>query len=67
MKHRIKIISFTVTLALVMQGLFISLNAAERSTKTIGTVKKTLLDLAIQYARTGLVDTAIPELKKIIE
>src|SRR3972149_4667758 len=60
---------FMLTIALVVQGLFFSVDGAEelRVKASFAVEEKSRFEQARQYAERGLVDLAIPELQKMIE
>ncbi|MDO8745838.1 MAG: tetratricopeptide repeat protein [Candidatus Brocadiaceae bacterium] len=60
---------FLLTIALVVQGLFFSVDGAEelRVKASFAVEEKSRFEQARQYAERGLVDLAIPELQKMIE
>ena len=58
-----------LTIALVVQGLFFSVDGAEelKVKASFAVEEKSRFEQARQYAERGLVDLAIPELQKMIE
>src|SRR3989339_442610 len=60
---------FMLTIALVVQGLFFSIDGAEelKVKASFAVEEKSRFEQARQYAERGLVDLAIPELQKTIE
>jgi len=70
MIHVLKSIRFVPIIALVVQGLFFSLHASEELNEkksSISIWEKPRYEQAKQYVEKGLIDRAIPELKKIAE
>ena len=64
------LIVFVPIIALAQQGLFFSLDAAEdfkTNTCFFNAIEKSRYEQALQYTERGLVDLAVPELKKAIE